>query len=61
MSGGKPVVAIDLPGFGGSERRDDLLSPRGMAGFLLRFTRSGTRAAYDRGAQALAQPVGEAP
>lgn len=28
------VMAIDLPGFGGSERRLDLLSPRAMAGFL---------------------------
>ncbi len=31
------LVAIDLPGFGGSERRDDLLSPRAMAGFLVRL------------------------
>ena len=31
------VVAIDLPGFGGSERRDDLLSPRAMGDFLVRF------------------------
>ena len=29
------VVAVDLPGFGGSERRDDLLSPRAMGDFLL--------------------------
>jgi pimeloyl-ACP methyl ester carboxylesterase len=29
------VVAIDLPGFGGSERRLDLLSPRAMASFLV--------------------------
>ena len=28
------LFAIDLPGFGASERRDDLLSPRGMGGFL---------------------------
>ena len=28
------LVAVDLPGFGGSERRDDLLSPRAMGGFL---------------------------
>jgi pimeloyl-ACP methyl ester carboxylesterase len=28
------LLAIDLPGFGGSERRDDLLSPRAMGGFL---------------------------
>ena len=26
--------AVDLPGFGGSERRADLLSPRGMGGFM---------------------------
>jgi pimeloyl-ACP methyl ester carboxylesterase len=30
------LVAIDLPGFGRSERRDDLLSPRAMGGFLTR-------------------------
>src|SRR3954463_10551459 len=28
------LFAIDLPGFGGSERRDDLLSPRAMGEFL---------------------------
>ena len=28
---------IDLPGFGRSERRDDLLSPRAMGGFLARL------------------------
>jgi pimeloyl-ACP methyl ester carboxylesterase len=28
------VFAVDLPGFGASERRDDLLSPRAMGGFL---------------------------
>jgi pimeloyl-ACP methyl ester carboxylesterase len=31
------LVAIDLPGFGQSERRDELLSPRAMGGFLLRL------------------------
>jgi len=31
------VVTVDLPGFGGSERRDDLLSPRAMGDFLLEF------------------------
>ena len=31
------VFAVDLPGFGASERRDDLLSPRAMGGFLARF------------------------
>jgi pimeloyl-ACP methyl ester carboxylesterase len=30
------LFAIDLPGFGGSERRDDLLSPRAMGEFLAR-------------------------
>jgi pimeloyl-ACP methyl ester carboxylesterase len=28
------LFALDLPGFGASERRDDLLSPRAMGGFL---------------------------
>ncbi|MGD0923882.1 MAG: alpha/beta hydrolase [Streptosporangiaceae bacterium] len=31
------LVAVDLPGFGRSERRDDLLSPRAMGEFLVRF------------------------
>src|SRR5580700_6171886 len=31
------VVAIDLPGFGQSERRADLQSPQAMGGFLLRL------------------------
>jgi pimeloyl-ACP methyl ester carboxylesterase len=31
------LVAIDLPGFGRSERRAELLSPRAMGGFLLRL------------------------
>jgi pimeloyl-ACP methyl ester carboxylesterase len=31
------VVAVDLPGFGGSEGRDDVLSPRAMGEFLVRF------------------------
>jgi pimeloyl-ACP methyl ester carboxylesterase len=30
------LVAIDLPGFGHSERREALLSPRAMGGFVLR-------------------------
>ena len=29
------LVAVDLPGFGHSERRDDLLSPRAMAEFVI--------------------------
>ena len=28
------LFAVDLPGFGASERRDDLLSPQAMGGFL---------------------------
>ena len=31
------VFAIDLPGFGASERRDDLLSPRAMGEFLIQL------------------------
>lgn len=31
------LVALDLPGFGRSERRDDLLSPRAMGEFLARL------------------------
>ena len=31
------LIAIDLPGFGQSERRDDLLSPQAMGMFLLRL------------------------
>jgi pimeloyl-ACP methyl ester carboxylesterase len=31
------LFAIDLPGFGASERRAKLLSPRSMAGFLVRL------------------------
>jgi pimeloyl-ACP methyl ester carboxylesterase len=31
------LFAVDLPGFGASERRDDLLSPRAMGEFLVRL------------------------
>ena len=31
------LIAIDLPGFGQSEARADLMSPRAMGGFLLRL------------------------
>ncbi len=31
------LFALDLPGFGGSERRDDLLSPHAMGEFLVRL------------------------
>jgi pimeloyl-ACP methyl ester carboxylesterase len=30
------LVAIDLPGFGHSERRNELLSPRAMGEFVMR-------------------------
>lgn len=36
------VVAIDLPGFGGSERKLDLLSPRAMGGFLIKLLQEWT-------------------
>lgn len=31
------LFAVDLPGFGASERQDELLSPREMGGFLIRL------------------------
>ncbi|MFL5665899.1 MAG: alpha/beta fold hydrolase [Ktedonobacteraceae bacterium] len=31
------LVAVDLPGFGHSERREALLSPRAMGGFVIRL------------------------
>jgi pimeloyl-ACP methyl ester carboxylesterase len=31
------LLAIDLPGFGGSQRRDELLTPRMMGAFLVRL------------------------
>ncbi len=34
LSGHARLFAVDLPGFGGSERREDLLSPRAMGAFL---------------------------
>jgi pimeloyl-ACP methyl ester carboxylesterase len=37
LGGRARLFAIDLPGFGASERRDDLLSPRAMGGFLARM------------------------
>jgi pimeloyl-ACP methyl ester carboxylesterase len=37
LSGKANLMAVDLPGFGASERRDDLLAPQGMADFLLRL------------------------
>jgi len=37
LAGHARLFAIDLPGFGASERRPDLLSPRAMGGFLTRL------------------------
>ena len=37
------LFAVDLPGFGASERRDDLLSPRAMGGFLTRLIAEARR------------------
>src|SRR5262249_41035381 len=36
LGGQARLFAIDLPGFGASERRDDLLSPQAMGEFLAR-------------------------
>src|SRR5262249_44442910 len=35
------LFAVDLPGFGASEARDDLFSPRAMGGFLARLVAEG--------------------
>ncbi|MBB4097982.1 alpha/beta fold hydrolase [Sphingomonas kyeonggiensis] len=35
-----PVIALDLPGFGRSEGRPDLMSPQAMGDFLVRFARA---------------------
>jgi pimeloyl-ACP methyl ester carboxylesterase len=41
------LFAVDLPGFGQSERRADLLSPRAMGGFLVRLIdEAGLRAPH---------------
>ena len=37
LAEGHHLVAVDLPGFGHSERRDDLLSPRAMGSFVNRL------------------------
>jgi pimeloyl-ACP methyl ester carboxylesterase len=37
LSGTARLLAIDLPGFGRSERRTDLLSPMAMSGFLVQI------------------------
>jgi pimeloyl-ACP methyl ester carboxylesterase len=41
------LVAVDLPGFGQSERREDLMSPRAMGDFLARLVdEAGLRAPH---------------
>ena len=43
------LFAVDLPGFGASERREDLLSPRAMGEFLAQLIAGGSgRAAHRR-------------
>jgi pimeloyl-ACP methyl ester carboxylesterase len=37
LSENASLVAVDLPGFGGSKRRDELLTPQAMGEFLLRL------------------------
>lgn len=37
LSGTARLLAVDLPGFGRSERRTDLLSPMAMSGFLVQI------------------------
>ena len=54
------LFAIDLPGFGASERRDDLLSPRAMGGFLAQAHcrgRSGPASHRRAGRRDLGRPV----
>jgi pimeloyl-ACP methyl ester carboxylesterase len=50
------LFAVDLPGFGASERRDDLLAPRAMGAFLARIV---TEVGLDR-AHIVAPDVGTA-
>jgi pimeloyl-ACP methyl ester carboxylesterase len=38
LAGHARLFAVDLPGFGASARRDDLLSPQAMGEFLVRLT-----------------------
>ncbi len=37
LAGEARLVAIDLPGFGGSERRADLMNPKAMGDFIIRM------------------------
>ena len=50
------LFAVDLPGFGASERREDLLSPRAMSEFLVELI-----AEADLGTALPGQPPGKAP
>ena len=54
------LFAVDLPGFGASERRDDLLSPRAMGGFLAQLIAEadlGTAAHRRAGRRNVGRPV----
>src|SRR6478609_6631872 len=48
LSGHARLFAIDLPGFGASERRDDLLPPRAIGGFLAKAVAMAGQAAHIR-------------
>lgn len=39
LGGVAPLVAVDLPGFGKSEGRPDMMNPRAMGGFLVRLVK----------------------
>jgi pimeloyl-ACP methyl ester carboxylesterase len=48
------LFAVDLPGFGASERRDDLLAPRAMGEFLAQLIAEADLGAPDVGTAAVA-------
>jgi pimeloyl-ACP methyl ester carboxylesterase len=37
LAGAAQLVAVDLPGFGGSERREELMNPKAMGDFIIRI------------------------
>jgi pimeloyl-ACP methyl ester carboxylesterase len=37
LAGAAHLVAVDLPGFGGSERREALMNPKAMGNFIVRI------------------------
>jgi pimeloyl-ACP methyl ester carboxylesterase len=48
LAGRAGLFAVELPGFGASERREDLLSPRAMGEFLAHRRGGSGRAAHRR-------------